>query len=90
MKYLKTMMILGVFFAFSDVYSQDENEEIEEVVTVSAKQPVPIDEVVANVTESRDVIVNTKPKTTFNRIPTWRDIEDEPSGFTDEDGNERF
>ena len=52
---------------------------------------VPIDEdVTTGVTESRDVIVNTKPKTTFNRIPTWRDIEDEPSGFTDEDGNERF
>ena len=49
MKYIKTMMILGVFFAFSDVYSQEENEEIEEVVTVSAKLPVPIDEVVGSV-----------------------------------------
>ena len=39
---------------------------------------------------SRDMIVNTPPKTTFDRIETWRDVEDEPSGFTDEFGNERF
>ncbi len=33
------------------------------------------------------MIVNTPPKTTFDRIETWRDVEDEPSGFTDEFGN---
>ena len=35
---------------------------------------------------TRDMIVNKVPQ----RIDTWRDIEDEPSGFTDEFGNERF
>ena len=42
------------------------------------------------VSTDRDMIVNTPPKTTFDRIETWRDVEDEPSGFTDEFGNERF
>ena len=49
MKYIKTIMILGVFFAFPIVNSEDNSDEIEEVVTVSAKQPVPIDEVVGSV-----------------------------------------
>ena len=49
MKYIKTIMILGVFFAFPVINSQDNSDEIEEVVTVSAKQPVPIDEVVGSV-----------------------------------------
>tara|TARA_B100000965_G_scaffold402185_1_gene427568 strand:- start:1894 stop:4098 length:2205 start_codon:yes stop_codon:yes gene_type:complete len=49
MKYIKTIMILGVFFAFPMVNSQDTNEEVEEVVTVSSKQPVPIDKVVGSV-----------------------------------------
>tara|TARA_B100000427_G_scaffold269812_1_gene236260 strand:+ start:25 stop:825 length:801 start_codon:yes stop_codon:yes gene_type:complete len=40
--------------------------------------------------ETRDIIVNTPPKTTFDRIETWRDVEDEPSGFVDQFGNERF
>ena len=43
MKYIKTIMILGVFLAFPVVSAQEDNDEIEEVVTVSAKQPVPID-----------------------------------------------
>ena len=42
-------MILGVFFALPVVNSQDNSEEVEEVVTVSSKQPVPIDEVVGSV-----------------------------------------
>ena len=42
-------MILGVFFAFPNINSQDNSNEIEEVVTVSSKQPVPIDEVVGSV-----------------------------------------
>ena len=42
-------MILGVFFAFPMVNSQDTNEEVEEIVTVSSKQPVPIDKVVGSV-----------------------------------------
>tara|TARA_B100000963_G_scaffold352198_1_gene364990 strand:- start:29 stop:2233 length:2205 start_codon:yes stop_codon:yes gene_type:complete len=49
MKYIKTIMILGVFFAFPMVNSQDANEEVEEIVTVSSKQPVPIDKVVGSV-----------------------------------------
>ena len=49
MKYIKTIMILGVFFAFPMVNSQDTNEEVEEIVTVSSKQPVPIDKVVGSV-----------------------------------------
>ena len=49
MKYIKTIMILGVFFAFPILNSQDNSEEVEEVVTVSSKQPVPIDEVVGSV-----------------------------------------
>tara|TARA_B100000214_G_scaffold374082_1_gene355915 strand:- start:235 stop:2439 length:2205 start_codon:yes stop_codon:yes gene_type:complete len=49
MKYIKTIMILGVFFAFPNINSQDNSNEIEEVVTVSSKQPVPIDEVVGSV-----------------------------------------
>lgn len=49
MKYIKTIMILGVFLAFPVVSAQEDNDEIEEVVTVSAKQPVPIDEVVGSV-----------------------------------------
>ena len=49
MKYIKTIMILGIFFAFPIVNSEDNSDEIEEVVTVSAKQPVPIDEVVGSV-----------------------------------------
>ena len=49
MKYIKTIMILGVFFAFPVINSQDNSDEIEEVVTVSAKQPVPIDKVVGSV-----------------------------------------
>ena len=42
-------MILGVFFAFPIVNAQDNSDEVEEVVTVSSKQPVPIDEVVGSV-----------------------------------------
>ena len=49
MKYLKTIMILGVFLAFPIVNSQDSTEEVEEIVTVSSKQPVPIDKVVGSV-----------------------------------------
>ena len=49
MKYIKTIMILGVFFAFPMLNSQDTNEEVEEIVTVSSKQPVPIDKVVGSV-----------------------------------------
>ena len=49
MKNIKTILILGVFFAFPIVNSQDNSEEVEEVVTVSSKQPVPIDEVVGSV-----------------------------------------
>tara|TARA_B100000886_G_scaffold339993_1_gene307337 strand:- start:330 stop:2534 length:2205 start_codon:yes stop_codon:yes gene_type:complete len=49
MKYIKTIMVLGVFFAFPFINSQDNSDDIEEVVTVSAKQPVPIGEVVGSV-----------------------------------------
>ena len=49
MKYIKTMMILGVFLTFPMVNSQDNTEEVEEIVTVSSKQPVPIDKVVGSV-----------------------------------------
>ena len=42
-------MVLGVFFAFPFINSQDNSDDIEEVVTVSAKQPVPIGEVVGSV-----------------------------------------
>tara|TARA_B100000508_G_C11229854_1_gene166451 strand:- start:24 stop:530 length:507 start_codon:yes stop_codon:yes gene_type:complete len=35
---------------------------------------------------TKDLIVNKVPQ----RIDTWRDLEDEPSGFVDELGNERF
>ena len=49
MKNIKTIMILGVFFAFPIVNAQDNSDEVEEVVTVSSKQPVPIDEVVGSV-----------------------------------------
>tara|TARA_B100001027_G_scaffold29853_1_gene17703 strand:- start:330 stop:2534 length:2205 start_codon:yes stop_codon:yes gene_type:complete len=49
MKYIKTIMVLGIFFAFPFINSQDNSDDIEEVVTVSAKQPVPIGEVVGSV-----------------------------------------
>ena len=49
MKYIKTMMILGVLLTFPMVNSQDNTEEVEEIVTVSSKQPVPIDKVVGSV-----------------------------------------
>jgi len=49
MKYIKTMMILGAFLTFPMVNSQDNTEEVEEIVTVSSKQPVPIDKVVGSV-----------------------------------------
>ena len=49
MKYIKTIMILGVFLSFPMVNSQDNTEEVEEIVTVSSKQPVPIDKVVGSV-----------------------------------------
>ena len=42
-------MILGVFLTFPMVNSQDNKEEVEEIVTVSSKQPVPIDKVVGSV-----------------------------------------
>ena len=42
-------MILGVFITFPMVNSQDNTEEVEEIVTVSSKQPVPIDKVVGSV-----------------------------------------
>ena len=42
-------MILGVFLTFPMVNSQDNTEEVEEIVTVSSKQPVPIDKVVGSV-----------------------------------------
>lgn len=49
MKYIKTIMILGLFLTFPMVNSQDNKEEVEEIVTVSSKQPVPIDKVVGSV-----------------------------------------
>jgi len=48
MKYIKTIMILGLFLFNPLTFTQD-NEEVEEIITVSSKLPVPIDEVVGSV-----------------------------------------
>ena len=63
-------------------YVMERNSNLVSEGAVSFSSGIPINGTLS--TNSRNVNVSG------NRIETWRDVENEPSGFTDRFGNERF